>query len=79
MWFGYSPYECTFMQGVIKVADCSHSRVLSKMPRKSTQYCSPEDEKILDLSEWILTQDFTERVYTSDIITAIEEELAALR
>jgi len=22
MWFGYSPYECTFMQGVIKVADC---------------------------------------------------------
>jgi len=49
------------------------------MPRKSTQYCSPEDEKILDLSEWILTQDFTERVYTSDIITAIEEELAALR
>jgi serine/threonine kinase 16 len=83
MWFGLSPYESDFVvddrgQCKIKVADCSHSRVLSKMPRKPERYCTPADVKIMHLSEWILEHDFTKRVYTSDIITAIDEELASL-
>ena len=80
MWFGYSPYECDFHvdergQCQIKVADCSHSRVLSKMPRKPEKYCTAEDVKVMNMCEWILEHDFTKRVYTSDIITAVEEEL----
>ena len=79
-WFGYSPFESEFVvndrgQCEIKVTDCGHSKVLSKMPRKPDKYCSPEDRKILRLSEWILEQDFTKRVYTDDVITAVEDEL----
>eukprot|EP00606_Chrysophyceae_sp_TOSAG23-5_P000979 GSChrysophyteH2.ASY1.ANO1.781.1 assembled CDS len=79
-WFGYSPFESEFVvndrgQCEIKVTDCGHSKVLSKMPRKPDKHCSQEDRKILRLSGWILEQDFTKRVYTDDVITAVEDEL----
>jgi serine/threonine kinase 16 len=73
-WFGLSPWECEFSEnGRVRVVDCSHSRVLSKMPRpiKPTK----EDAVILDNCEWILEKNFTVRVFTADIIKRLQESL----
>lgn len=79
-WFGYSPYESTFSDtnGSIKVVDCSHSRVLSKMPRKPATFCTGNDIIVMNLVENILEHDFTKRCYTSDIIVAVEEKVRNL-
>ena len=71
-WFGLSPWESEFGEnGRPRVTDCSHSRVLSKMPRplKPTK----EDAVILDLCEWVLEKNFAVRVFTSDIIVRLGE------
>jgi len=62
----------------IRVTDCSYSRVLSKMPRKPEQFCSAEDTKVMALVEWILHQDFTVRVHTTDIVSAVKDALRSL-
>jgi serine/threonine kinase 16 len=76
-WFGYSPYESEFSDtdGSIRVVDCSHNRVLSKMPRKPPTFCTGNDIIIMNLVENILEHDFSKRCYTSDILRAIEEKL----
>ena len=76
-WFGYSPYESEFsdVNGAIRVVDCGHSRVLSKMPRKPPTFCTGNDIIIMNLVENILEHDFTKRCYTSDIIHAVGEKL----
>lgn len=76
-WFGYSPYESEFSDtnGSIRVVDCSHSRVLSKMPRKPTTFCNGNDIIVMNLVENILEHDFTKRCYTSDVIASVEDKL----
>ena len=79
-WFGYSPYESTFsdIDGSIKVVDCSHSRVLSRMPRKPATFCTGNDIIVMNLVENILEHDFTKRCYTSDVIMMVEEKVRNL-
>lgn len=78
-WFGYSPFECEFTENVthggcgVRVTDCSHSRVLSRMPRPSRP--TPEDSVILDFAEWVLVKDHRIRVYTSDVESRLQEVL----
>ena len=79
-WFGYSPSESTFsdIDGSIKVVDCSHSRVLSRMPRKPATFCTGNDIIVMNLVENILEHDFTKRCYTSDVIMMVEEKVRNL-
>lgn len=80
-WFGYSPFECEFFIGphrsspLIKVVECSLSRVLSKIPRpKMSSGIEDRDDKIVcDLVEWILEKDFTVRPHISDILYRVRE------
>lgn len=71
-WFGYSPFECDFNDNndQIKVVDCSHLRVLAKIPKPSKP--SYDDIIVLDLVQWILHRDHNTRPYTVDIIEAIK-------
>ena len=79
-WFGYSPYESEFSDtnGSIRVVDCSHSRVLSKMPRKPPTFCNGNDIIIMNIVENILEHDYTKRCYTTDVIASVEDKLSQL-
>ena len=76
-WFGLSPWECEFVGAGsgVRVADCSYSRVLSKMPRPIK--ASREDAVVLDLCEWVLEKDFSVRPFTADIANRVSEALDA--
>lgn len=79
-WFGYSPFECEFNdQGQIRVTECSHSRVLSKINRKRAPHLTADDAVVYELTEWTLQRDFAIRPFTSDVITRVEEVLASLQ
>ena len=71
-WFyGYSPFECEFLDNNnIKVTECSYSRVLSKIPKKINQ--NKEDMLIMNICEWILLKDHIKRPYTNDVIFRIQ-------
>lgn len=76
-WFGYSPFESEFVDGgSLRVVECSLSRVLSKMPRKS--FPSKEDSVLMDLAEWILHRDFRTRPFTSDVISRINDVISSV-
>jgi serine/threonine kinase 16 len=71
-WFGYSPFECEFNDNdQIKVVECSHLRVLAKIPKPLKP--SNDDVVILDLVQWILHRDHNTRPYTTDIIEKIKD------
>lgn len=77
MKYGYSPFESSFVDDEIKVTECSHSRVLSRIPRKNN--ADLMDTIITDLVEWILQKDFTRRPYTSDVIVKVNESIHTWR
>lgn len=69
--YGYSPFESVFDNlDNIKVAECSHSRVLSKIPMKKRQM--QDDVLITSFVEKILIIDFTNRFTTSQLIEYIQ-------
>ena len=86
-WHGYSPFECMFVESAassksgsscsVIVTECSHSRVLSRPPRKKKG--SSDDDIISDLSEWMLEKDFTVRPHCSDVLTRVQHVLATLK
>ena len=70
-WFGYSPYECEFTTaGHVKVVECSLSRVLSKLPRPTKP--SNNDQLVVDLCEWILIHNPTERPHCRDVLERLK-------
>ena len=75
-WFGYSPFECEFHGGILKVVECSSLRVLSPIPRSSCP--STDDKTVTELTEWILEKDFRVRPFTSDVMHRVEEIIATL-
>jgi len=76
-WFGLSPFECEFTDaGGVRVTDCSHSRVLSKMPRPNKP--SREDAVVLELCEWILEKNPAVRVFTSDVLVRLKDVIVSV-
>ena len=74
-WFyGYSPFESQFVEnGSLRVVECSHVRILSKVPVPPKM--SPDDRVIAQLCEGILIHDINNRPFTHDIIKSVEEKL----
>lgn len=78
-WFGYSPFECEFINGDsknIRVVECTYLRVLAPIKRPLNP--SHDDNIILILVEWILNRDLYNRPFTSDIIIRINQTLKNL-
>ena len=73
-YYGYSPFECEFNDnGSLRVVECSHVRVLSKIPKPSTK--TAEDRVIIQFTESVLIHDIADRPFTQDIINKTDEYL----
>ena len=85
MHYGYSPFECEFSNDEragtcrTRVVECSYSRVLSKIPKKPDNFCTPEDNRVASLVEWVLEPDFNARPHTADVVQRVQHELDILR
>lgn len=75
-WHGYSPYECELLEYGVKVVECTHLRVLSKIPVRAVQ--SREDAVITNVAESILMQDITNRPFLPDIMNVIKKKIAEI-
>ncbi len=73
-WHGYSPFECELLDYGTKVVECTHLRVLSKIPTRVNP--SRDDLIVSSLVESILIQDITNRPFLADIITNIRRRIA---
>jgi serine/threonine kinase 16 len=85
-WFGYSPFECEFTASEsksckyrVKLAECSFSRVLARIPRPSGKEVNIDDNIVCDLVEWILEKNISTRPFMSDVISRIEETIGNMQ
>lgn len=60
----------------MKVVECSALRVLAGIPRPAAP--SAADAVVLELVDWILVKDWTQRPYTSDVIERVQSVLQGL-
>jgi serine/threonine kinase 16 len=76
MMYGTSPFEMEFRHdGSVKVVECTHLRVLGgklpHVPAKKASLCNYGQE-LLELIEWILTVDRTERPTIDEVCDRVE-------
>jgi hypothetical protein len=68
-WYGYSPFECEFTEnGTVRVVECSHLRVLSRVPQCPHDVATYEDRLIGELVDYILVRDLKERPFLTEVI-----------
>lgn len=77
MWFGYSPFECSFVPGsaTVKVVECSALRVLSPIPKPPTYATHAGDRLIYDLCVQILRKPIVERMFIQQVLQLIHNHL----
>mmetsp|Transcript_7680 Transcript_7680/g.11394 ORF Transcript_7680/g.11394 Transcript_7680/m.11394 type:complete len:344 (+) Transcript_7680:58-1089(+) len=71
-WHGYSPFECEITEVGVKVVECTHLRVLAKVPSCGPS-ASAEDRTLQQLVEEILEQDITKRPFLPAVIASIRK------
>ena len=80
-WHCFSPFECIFTEsGAVKVVECSHSRVLNRIPVFPSAKAGAESKNnnvIHSLCSYVLEVDFTERPHCVDVILKIEDAISA--
>lgn len=73
-YYGYSPFESEFNEhGTLRVVECSHLRVLAKAPKRPNS--SAEDLVIQGLTDWILDKNISNRPFTDDIVSKVDETI----
>jgi hypothetical protein len=74
-WFyGYSPFESEFNEnGTMRVVECSHLRVLGKVPKRPNSLA--DDLVLQGLTDWILDNNISNRPFTVEIINKLEETI----
>ncbi len=75
MWFGYSPFECEFIQNSnqVRVVECSALRVLANIPKPATMKANADDLLIYTLSEEILQKTLAERMFVHEILAKLSQ------
>ena len=72
-WHGYSPYECELLESGVRVVECTHLRVLSKIASRANP--SREDTVIHQLTDATLEHDMENRMFTTDVIVRVDEAI----
>lgn len=75
-WFGYSPFECAFHGGELKVTECNLLRVLAPMPTITN--ASRDDQIILDLAEFVLIKEIQDRPFLPEVVQKVEGAMRSL-
>lgn len=77
--YGTSPFECEFrnLGNFIKIVECSHLRIIGKVPRPEPQSILGKryDFTLLDFVEYMLTQDRFTRPSIQQVSTKLDELL----
>lgn len=79
-WYGHSPVECEFSESEsgsfkVRVVECSHSRVLARIPRPPPKMATPEDTVVQEICEWVLERNPAVRVFTADVMMRLRDAL----
>lgn len=89
-YYGYSPYECEFTEedgkglyagrrAHLRVVECSHSRVLSAVPRRAESAAISDDQVLSREVDGVLRQNMTERPFLTDVIVRLRAVMGALQ
>lgn len=69
MCYGASPFECEFRGGDIRIVECTHLRILGKLPSPPSSWYSAQ---LLDTINSILNHDRNHRMTLDEVLVEIE-------
>mmetsp|Transcript_1802 Transcript_1802/g.2701 ORF Transcript_1802/g.2701 Transcript_1802/m.2701 type:complete len:384 (-) Transcript_1802:471-1622(-) len=77
MMFGASPFECEFRGDAVRIVECSHLRVIGRIPTPppNSQFYSRYSVDLLNCVNWMLTQERSKRPAIDQVLVKINELL----